>query len=61
MYREKEIHLTIKDDGIGQKNILPNFGLINMKERVTEHGGHLQSKVWKGKALEFISPFHFNR
>lgn len=57
--REKEIRLTIEDDGSGQKNILPNFGLINMKERVTEHSGSfaLKSEEGKGFGIYITIPF----
>ena len=48
---ENDIHLTIKDDGMGQKNILPNFGLINMKERVTEHGGSFAIESVEGEGF----------
>ncbi len=54
---ETEIYLTIKDDGIGQKNILPNFGLINMKERVTEHGGSFALESVEGEGFGIYITF----
>ena len=56
---EKEVHLTIKDNGIGQKNIHPNFGLINMKERVAEHGGSfaIESVEGEGFGIYIALPF----
>ncbi|MGN7388821.1 sensor histidine kinase [Sporosarcina sp. SAFN-015] len=56
---EKEVRLTIKDNGIGQKNIHPNFGLINMKERVAEHGGSfaIESVEGEGFGIYIALPF----
>lgn len=48
---EREIHVEIKDDGKGEKNIIPNFGLINMKERVEEHGGSFKIKSTEGEGF----------
>jgi signal transduction histidine kinase len=36
---EEEIVLVTKDNGKGVHSIEPGFGLINMKERIEEHGG----------------------
>ncbi|WP_252505001.1 sensor histidine kinase [Sporosarcina sp. Marseille-Q4943] len=52
-----EIRLTIKDDGIGQKNIHPNFGLINMKERVAEHGGSFAIRSEEGEGFRIYITF----
>lgn len=48
---ESEIHLTIEDNGVGQKSIHPNFGLINMKERVAEHGGSFAIESVEGEGF----------
>ncbi|MCG7346187.1 sensor histidine kinase [Sporosarcina sp. ACRSL] len=58
---EKEILLTIKDDGMGQKNILPNFGLINMKERVEEHGGLFEIRSVEGEGFGIYITFPFQQ
>lgn len=58
---ENEIQLTIKDDGIGQKNIHPNFGLINMKERVEEHGGSFAIESMEGEGFGIYISFPFQR
>lgn len=44
------IELEIEDNGQGAQNIVPGFGLINMKERIMEHGGtiHFKSNEEKG-------------
>ncbi|MFC5603597.1 histidine kinase [Sporosarcina koreensis] len=58
---EEEIHLSIKDDGIGQKNILPNFGLINMKERVAEHRGSFVIESVEGEGFGIYIDFPFQQ
>lgn len=58
---EKEVHLTIKDNGIGQKNIHPNFGLINMKERVAEHGGSFAIESVEGEGFEIYIALPFQQ
>ncbi|MFD3450428.1 sensor histidine kinase [Microbacteriaceae bacterium 4G12] len=35
----ENIIVSIEDDGKGAYQVVPGFGLINMKERVEEHGG----------------------
>ena len=54
---ETEIRLTITDDGIGQKNVIPNFGLINMKERVAEHGGSFAIRSEEGEGFGIYITF----
>jgi len=36
---QEKITLTIKDNGHGNSEVTPGFGLINVKERIEEHGG----------------------
>lgn len=36
------ISLTVEDNGKGTSHISKGFGLINMKERIEEHGGSIQ-------------------
>lgn len=38
------IHIEIHDNGIGTTKVVHGFGLVNMKERVQEHGGNIQFK-----------------
>ncbi|MDP4083276.1 MAG: sensor histidine kinase [Bacillota bacterium] len=40
--KQETIHLYINDNGTGVTNITPSFGLVNMRERVKEHGGMIQ-------------------
>ncbi|WP_432362862.1 sensor histidine kinase [Sporosarcina sp. UB5] len=56
---ENGIRLKIKDDGVGQKNIHPNFGLINMKERVEEHGGSFAIRSEEGEGFEIYITFPY--
>lgn len=58
---EEEIKLTIADDGIGQKNVIPNFGLINMKERVAEHRGSFAIESVEGEGFRIYITFPFQR
>lgn len=37
----ESIIVEISDNGIGSKQVLPGFGIVNMRERVQEHGGKL--------------------
>lgn len=52
-----KIVLEISDDGRGQKNVIPNFGLINMKERVEEHGGVFEVKSVEGEGFMILISF----
>jgi signal transduction histidine kinase len=38
-FMEHRIVLSIRDNGSGQTQIVPGFGLLNMRERIEEHGG----------------------
>ncbi|MDN4608885.1 ATP-binding protein [Sporosarcina highlanderae] len=58
---EKEIRVLIKDDGKGKKNIIPNFGLINMKERVAEHGGSFEIESVEGEGFGIMITFPLQR
>ncbi|WP_381428164.1 sensor histidine kinase [Sporosarcina thermotolerans] len=58
---EEEVRVEIKDDGKGEKNITPNFGLINMKERVTEHGGSFRIESIEGEGFEIMVSFPLQR
>ncbi|SFB09580.1 Signal transduction histidine kinase [Bacillus sp. cl95] len=53
-----EIIVTTKDNGKGVPSIHPGFGLINMKERVEEHGGSVlcQSKEGEGFHMKMNFP-----
>nr|WP_285852053.1 sensor histidine kinase [Sporosarcina luteola] len=54
---EEEIHIEIKDDGKGEKNIVPNFGLINMKERVAEHEGSFEIESFEREGFRIMITF----
>ena len=56
-----EIHVAIKDDGKGEKNITPNFGLITMKERVEEHEGSFAIRSVEGEGFEIAISFPLQR
>lgn len=56
---ENELQLAITDDGVGQKNIHPNFGLINMKERVAEHRGSFAIESVEGEGFGIYITFPF--
>ncbi|RED56291.1 signal transduction histidine kinase [Cohnella lupini] len=56
---EQQIELRIKDNGTGKAEFAPEFGLLNMKERVQEHGGTLQIDSFqeKGFKIHVLIPF----
>lgn len=54
---EEAIHIEIKDDGKGEKNFIPNFGLINMKERVAEHEGSFEIESFEGEGFSIMITF----
>lgn len=54
---EEAIYIEITDDGKGEKNIIPNFGLINMKERVTEHEGSFEIESFEGDGFRIMITF----
>lgn len=39
---EQQIEIDIQDNGEGSAEVVPGFGLINMRERVLEHSGSIQ-------------------
>lgn len=45
------IQLSIHDNGKGVTKIKPSFGLINMRERVMEHGGSIQYESIEGQGF----------
>lgn len=54
----KQVKLCISDNGVGVNEVSPGFGLLNMKERVEEHGGTIQfeSEIEKGFQLQIEFP-----
>jgi signal transduction histidine kinase len=58
IFKERTVHLTIKDDGIGIKNEKAQnkhgFGLIGIRERLTQIKGTLEIKSQAGKGTELI-------
>lgn len=58
---EEEVSIEIKDNGRGEKNIIPNFGLINMKERVVEHGGSFRIESIEREGFEINVSFPLQR
>ena len=57
----KELRLEIQDDGKGAGQVVPSFGLLNMKERVAEHGGMLQMESEEGKGFTIHVSFPLQR
>ncbi|MGV3465741.1 MAG: sensor histidine kinase [Heyndrickxia sp.] len=55
---ENDVSLEIFDNGQGAKNVVPGFGLINMKERIEEHGGeiHFEGKDGEGFYITISIP-----
>lgn len=60
---QEKITLTIKDNGCGISKVTPGFGLINMKERIEEHGGTVffQSILQGGFEIDVELPLHQKR
>lgn len=54
----EQVKLCILDNGMGVNEVSPGFGLLNMKERVEEHGGIIQfeSEIEKGFRLKIEFP-----
>lgn len=54
----KQVKLCILDNGVGVNEVSPGFGLLNMRERVEEHGGTIQfeSEIEKGFRLQIEFP-----
>jgi len=55
---EHRVMVEIFDNGQGTKNVVPGFGLLNMKERIEEHGGeiHFEGKVGEGFYINISIP-----
>ncbi|MCH1625603.1 sensor histidine kinase [Ferdinandcohnia quinoae] len=53
----ESIVVEVRDNGEGTENIIPGFGLVNMRERVLEHGGTLQYKSEKDAGFSIIAEF----
>jgi signal transduction histidine kinase len=47
----EEVRLEIVDDGLGSGDFAPGFGLMQMRERVSEQGGNLSFSSEKGKGF----------
>ncbi|MFT4412873.1 sensor histidine kinase [Fredinandcohnia humi] len=56
-YSERAVMLEISDNGYGTGKIVPGFGLVNMRERVVEHGGSLQYKSEQGTGFVVKAEF----
>lgn len=54
---EENVTLTISDDGVGTSEVSPGFGLMNMKERVEEHGGAIHFESEKGNGFQLLVQF----
>lgn len=59
------IEILISDNGIGVKKVQPSFGLINMRERVLEHGGSIQYESHEGRGFKVkvelpLKTFHWS-
>jgi signal transduction histidine kinase len=48
------IRMNMEDNGVGVKKVQPSFGLINMRERVLEHGGSIQYESTFRKGFKVI-------
>jgi signal transduction histidine kinase len=57
---EREVRLLIRDDGEGADGVVPGFGLVNLRERVTEQGGTVLFTSQKGSGfkIEVCFPLH---
>lgn len=55
---DEKVMLSISDNGVGVNEVSPGFGLMNMKERVEEHGGiiRFESEKEKGFRLQIEFP-----
>jgi signal transduction histidine kinase len=49
---DEAITMVTKDNGKGVQSIEPGFGLINMKERIEEHGGNVLFESIKGEGFQ---------
>lgn len=48
---EAEVNVTITDNGEGSDGPVPGFGILNMRERVMEHGGSLHYRTVQGEGF----------
>ncbi|WP_274366064.1 sensor histidine kinase [Paenibacillus thermotolerans] len=48
---ESQIEIAIMDNGQGAAEVVPGFGLMNMRERVQEHSGSIQFESAKGNGF----------
>ncbi|PLR85150.1 sensor histidine kinase [Bacillus canaveralius] len=53
----EEVILLTKDNGTGVKSIEPGFGLINMRERIEEHGGSVLFESIEGEGFRMRAQF----
>jgi signal transduction histidine kinase len=49
---DEEVQMFTKDNGTGAHSIEPGFGLMNMRERIEEHGGTLQFESSAGEGFQ---------
>lgn len=54
---DEKVVLSISDNGIGVNEVSPGFGLMNMKERVEEHGGMIRFESEKEKGFRLKVEF----
>lgn len=54
---DEKVMLSITDNGIGVNELSPGFGLMNMKERVEEHGGLIRFESEKEKGFQLQIEF----
>ena len=55
--QHENITVRIKDDGKGVPEVVPGFGLVNMRERILDHGGTLQFLSQADEGFEVIAEF----
>ncbi|WP_249310330.1 sensor histidine kinase [Bacillus sp. FJAT-49736] len=57
---KEKISVEIFDNGQGVNSVVPGFGLLNMKERIQEHGGEVffESIEGKGFFITFYIPLN---
>jgi signal transduction histidine kinase len=55
---QEAIHIVTQDNGKGSHTVEPGFGLINMKQRIEEHGGSVifESSVGNGFQIKVHFP-----
>jgi signal transduction histidine kinase len=54
---DQKVVITISDDGKGTEHVVPGFGLINMKERIEEHGGAIAFTSKEGHGFQIQAEF----